>query len=166
MHAILGLAFGGVAIGVNDPAGAVFEILFFSVLFGAFMYCFVYREYAHSIVEELRAPPTAALESNMRTMARGALRTAPLGVVLLPLTIWDSGALSFAAGFGIGNGIGLLLTSRWFRGWEKDHQRRLLREPRWRWRSSRWRGWRGWSRGRGIFEPKDFYAMGSTMPGA
>lgn len=160
MQVILGLAFGGVAIGVAGPVQAVFGILFGGVFFGALMYRLVYRRYARGVVEELRAPPTAARESNARTVAREALLTALLGV-LFALIIWAFHDPSVVAGITIGNGIGCLLTSRWFRSWEEEHQSRLLREPRYRWSRSRRHGW---GRGRGIFEPQDFYAVGSTTP--
>jgi hypothetical protein len=165
MYVILGLAFAGVAIAVDDAASAVVEILSGAVVFCAGMYRVVYREYARrSVVEELGAPPTAALESNIRTFVRGALLTAPLAILLVAFTLWDSNALPVGAGIAIGNGIGLLLTSRWFRRWEEEHQSELRREPRWRWSSGRHR--RGWGRGRGMFEPKDFYALSSNTSGA
>ena len=72
-----------------------------------------------------------------------------------------TGTAGLAAGFAVGNGVALCRASRWLRCWELRSGRRLLREPHWRWSAP---GPHGWGRGRGMMDPRDFYAEAAPAP--
>lgn len=157
-----GLAFGLVAVSVEDPVAAAAWLLGSAGVFGTWMYLTTYRRFARGAVQQPAAPLTAEREPHARTRRRIAMPIAALLVFFAANAVLMA-APALVGGVAAGNGAALLLTSRWLRRWEQAHQSRLLREPRWRW--SR-KGRRGWGRGRGVMDPQDFYVVASTDQGA
>lgn len=157
-----GLALGLVALAIEDPVAALAGLLLTGAFFAGWMYLLAYRRFARAAVQERPGPTTSEREPEARTRGRVALTTAPVLVLMAAFgLLFDTPAIF--GGILAGNGAALLLTSRWLRNWEQEHRSRVLREPRWRWRSE---GGRSWAQGSGIMAPQDFYVVASTEPAA
>jgi hypothetical protein len=147
-----GLMFGVVGAVAARPVVAAAGLVPAGVIFATGMYWLAYRRYARSAVAGPAGAPTIEREPTGRTRRRVAVTTAAL-LFTAAVALWMR-TPALVGGIVAGNGAALVLTSRWLRDWEHEHESRLLREPRWRWSGSR-----GWGRGRGTMDPQDFYVV-------
>jgi hypothetical protein len=154
-----GLALGVVAMVVEHRVAALAGLLVAAALYGTSMQIVVYRPFARRAVQEPAAPPTAERESVTETRRRIVLMISALLVTGAALAI-VSQSPALVGGIAAGNGAALLLTSRRLRGWEREHDSRLLREPRWRLR----RNGGGIGRAGGAMDPRDIYVLASGDP--
>jgi hypothetical protein len=137
------------AVAAEAPAYDLVRLPVEGAIFGGLMYVLVYRRFTRQAVDHAGPAPIDDREPPFRVRLRvGALTAGVVAFMALIGVATESFALF--AGVVAGNGAALLLVARLIRRWEDEHRRRLLREPRSRWR---WR-MRG---GSGFFDPEDFY---------
>jgi hypothetical protein len=156
---LAGVGFAIVAAVAGRPAAAVTGVVIGAVIFGGLMYLLVYRRNLRQAVESARSAPTTDRESTSRTWSRVGQTMAILLLILVVLSFLFHSA-SLPAGIVFGNGAAFLGLSAWLAKWERENGSAVLREPNRRWGVS---GFGGGGRGRGIFDPRDFYlAEGQT----
>jgi hypothetical protein len=129
---------GGVALLTVDLIdGEMFEVLrawiVGAALVGGLMYVLGYRPYGQRATVAPPEAPTKRRETLFRTRLRTG-RAAVLYLIFLAVVVAMIGDAASMASIVAGNGLALLALGRRLQSWESERSRRLLREPRWRWR--------------------------------
>jgi hypothetical protein len=161
---LLAVAWGVVAAGVaiataEDPLSVLLRVLAEGAIFGAFSYLTIVR-YARSAATEAPEVSNPVCETAAKTRRRAALWSLCL---LIPYTAFSLLFLRTEKSAGIigivpGSGAAMLVIAHWLRRWEETHSLKIFREPRWRFSRQ---GQFGFGRGRGTWDPRDFYAVRS-----
>lgn len=134
----------------------VLMILFAASFFGSLTYLFGYRRLVRRVIAAATEAKTDEREPVSATRRRAVLICLALVLVMSVLMLL-MGNLHLPSGFTLGNGAAFLVMSHRMQRWEQQHNKRLLREPRYRLRGERW-----WKLGGGHVDPRDFYFEYST----
>jgi hypothetical protein len=150
---VAGASFGFGLLDDARPLELLKRFAIAAALLGILWAVFGARYARQATVEPAPLPGGATEEATSGTVRREALKSAAVGAVMLVsiflfVDVGDEPTQWAMGGIPLGFGLGSLLTAWRWAMWERRHGAKLLREPRYR------GGWRG----RGGFDPRDFYA--------
>jgi hypothetical protein len=157
---LAGAGMVGAGVLVEGALDALLGLLVPLAIVTPWMYLLVYRRFLRAAAENPAPAPTDAREPRTVTVRRVVASTAPTIIVAVAFAVL-TGVPSPLGGLLIGNALAMLSATRWLAAWERANGP-ILREPRIRFNGA---GGRGWGRGRGRMDPRDFYRdTGSGAP--
>jgi hypothetical protein len=126
-----GLAFIPVAVVLKGAFGVVDALVVAAPIFAGGMYWFAYRRPLARAIERAIPAPTVEREPLGRTRRRAVVVDLGLFAALVAFALLVDSA-DLVCGLMVGNGVAMLLTSRWLEQVESERGVTLLREPGWR----------------------------------